>query len=114
MCPIRRKPVRCSFCGQEEEEVSKLLAGPKVFICGECVGLCNDILDADGTAPFANLSDLSDEEILRTLEPVRAAAESLHELLHKRVDELRSRELTWATIGKALAISRQAAWERFS
>jgi ATP-dependent Clp protease ATP-binding subunit ClpX len=34
----------CSFCGKSQHEVHKLIAGPSVFICDECVGLCNDII----------------------------------------------------------------------
>ena len=34
----------CSFCGKSQHEVRKLIAGPNVFICDECVGLCNDII----------------------------------------------------------------------
>ena len=34
----------CSFCGKTQEEVRKLVAGPSVYICDECVELCNDIL----------------------------------------------------------------------
>ena len=49
----RNRALRCSFCGQGEAEVSKLLAGPKVHICGHCVGLCNDILEAEGTEELA-------------------------------------------------------------
>ncbi len=36
--------LRCSFCGKSQEEVKKLVAGPTVYICNECVALCNDIL----------------------------------------------------------------------
>ena len=110
----RSKPLHCSFCGQTQDAVNKLLAGPRVHICGHCVGLCNDILDAEGTSPFANLSDLSEQDILVTLKPTGVAAESLHALVRDRVDELRAREVSWARIGKALDVSRQAAWERFS
>jgi ATP-dependent Clp protease ATP-binding subunit ClpX len=35
---------KCSFCGRAQEEVRKLIAGPTVYICDECVGLCNDII----------------------------------------------------------------------
>jgi ATP-dependent Clp protease ATP-binding subunit ClpX len=39
----------CSFCGKNQEEVEKLIAGPDVFICDECIELCNEIvLDKDG------------------------------------------------------------------
>lgn len=33
----------CSFCGKSQEEVTKLIAGPTVFICNECVDVCHDI-----------------------------------------------------------------------
>ena len=36
--------LRCSFCGKSREQVRKLIAGPTVYICDECVGLCNDIM----------------------------------------------------------------------
>jgi ATP-dependent Clp protease ATP-binding subunit ClpX len=40
---------RCSFCGKNQEEVEKLIAGPDVYICDECIDLCNEIiLDKDG------------------------------------------------------------------
>ena len=41
------RDVRCSFCGKEPREVKKLIAGLKVHICDECVGLCNEILAED-------------------------------------------------------------------
>jgi len=37
-------PIRCSFCGRGQEEVTKLIAGPSVYIWNECIKLCNDIL----------------------------------------------------------------------
>ena len=38
------KVLYCSFCGKSQHEVRKLIAGPSVFICDECVELCNDII----------------------------------------------------------------------
>jgi len=38
------KPLLCSFCGKNQNEVRKLIAGPSVYICDECVELCNDII----------------------------------------------------------------------
>ncbi|MDR1663749.1 MAG: ATP-dependent Clp protease ATP-binding subunit ClpX [Clostridiales bacterium] len=40
-----RKAVRCSFCGKTQDEVVKIIAGPNVYICDECVDLCSDILE---------------------------------------------------------------------
>ena len=36
--------LRCSFCGKSQEEVKKLIAGPTVYICDECISLCNNII----------------------------------------------------------------------
>ena len=41
------KQLFCSFCGKSQAEVKKLVAGPSVFICNECISLCNDILNED-------------------------------------------------------------------
>ena len=38
------KNLYCSFCGKSQHEVKKLIAGPSVFICDECIELCNDII----------------------------------------------------------------------
>lgn len=40
----RNGELRCSFCGKSQDEVKKLIAGPTVYICDECVELCNDII----------------------------------------------------------------------
>ena len=38
------KLLYCSFCGKSQHEVRKLIAGPSVYVCDECVELCNDII----------------------------------------------------------------------
>jgi ATP-dependent Clp protease ATP-binding subunit ClpX len=40
----------CSFCGKSQDEVRKLIAGPSVFVCDECIELCNDIIREEGQA----------------------------------------------------------------
>ena len=45
--PIEKRDgasLTCSFCGKAQKEVKKLIAGPTVYICDECIGLCNDII----------------------------------------------------------------------
>ena len=39
--------LNCSFCGKVQDEVKKLIAGPSVYICNECVDLCNDIIEEE-------------------------------------------------------------------
>ena len=38
------KLLHCNFCGKSQHEVRKLIAGPSVYVCDECVELCNDII----------------------------------------------------------------------
>ena len=56
------KVLYCSFCGKSQHEVKKLIAGPSVFICDECIELCNDIIrdevPAEGASSKSNKSDL--------------------------------------------------------
>lgn len=42
-----RRTVKCSFCGKSQEKVRKLIAGPGVFICDECIGICSNILEEE-------------------------------------------------------------------
>ncbi|HIC27041.1 MAG TPA: AAA family ATPase, partial [Gammaproteobacteria bacterium] len=43
----KEKLLFCSFCGKNQNEVRKLIAGPSVYICNECVDLCNDIIQEE-------------------------------------------------------------------
>ncbi len=52
--PNRTFHLRCSFCGKEAIEVRKLITGPQVHICDECVALCNEILAQDGNGDVAD------------------------------------------------------------
>ncbi len=45
--PTTNDRLKCSFCGKTQDQVKKLIAGPDVFICDECVDLCNEILDEE-------------------------------------------------------------------
>lgn len=41
------KGIKCSFCGKTQESVKKIVAGPGVYICNECIGLCNEIIESE-------------------------------------------------------------------
>ena len=62
--------LRCSFCGKGREEVRKLIAGPTVYICDECVDLCNDIIaeDLEERQEAASSKLPKPKEIMRTLD----------------------------------------------
>ncbi|HEY0428641.1 MAG TPA: ATP-dependent Clp protease ATP-binding subunit ClpX [Pyrinomonadaceae bacterium] len=48
--------LRCSFCGKSQNEVKKLIAGPSVYICNECIDICNEIINDDEQAEAATTS----------------------------------------------------------
>ena len=48
-------PVRCSFCGKRENQASRLIAGPGVYICSDCVAACNDLLREEYDEPTESL-----------------------------------------------------------
>jgi ATP-dependent Clp protease ATP-binding subunit ClpX len=104
----------CSFCRKSDKEVDNLIGGPGVCICDACVGLCDRILAGKATAEFTSWESLSDAELLGVLPSSEATVESARAVLQAQIDALRSRDVSWAEIGAALKISRQAAWERFS
>lgn len=47
----RRRHTRCSFCGKDQSRGRKLVAGPGVYICDQCIELCNEVLKED-SAPI--------------------------------------------------------------
>lgn len=49
--------LRCSFCNKSQNDVKKLIAGPTVFICDECVDVCNEIISDDMTAEASSIRD---------------------------------------------------------
>ena len=53
----------CSFCGKSQRQVKKLIAGPGVYICDECIDLCNEIIDEElATAPTFDVDSLPEAE----------------------------------------------------
>lgn len=108
----------CSFCGREQDRQRRLIAGPGVAICNECVGLCTEILQREGTAPVSlmeqDLESLPSEVLLEGLRRRSAGIHQAEQRLQEAVTILRQKGTTWAKIGEALGVSRQSAWERYS
>jgi ATP-dependent Clp protease ATP-binding subunit ClpX len=113
--------VNCSFCAKPSSAVAKVVAGPGVYICNECIQLCNDILAQEQQAPSppgtqlpAREEAMTDEEILALLPRIASVSAQTDASLQRLVTVLRGRGVTWARIGAALQVTRQSAWERFS
>jgi len=107
----------CSFCFKSQHEVKRLIAGPgNIFICDECVDLCNEIIAGPKPAKSSksiSVGELPTERLLERLQPIEDTLQGKGNQLQEVVEILRSREVSWAQIGAALGISRQSAWERF-
>jgi ATP-dependent Clp protease ATP-binding subunit ClpX len=106
----------CSFCFKSQHEAEKLVAGPaSIFICDECVALCNEVIA--GRHPKvakAATDELPTERLLKRLQPIEQTLQGRGNQLQTVVDLLRARNVSWADIGAALGMTRQSAWERFS
>lgn len=105
---------RCSFCGKQEHEVAKFIAGPGAYICDECVAVCDQILAGEPTRDFPSEDSLSDAALLDKMAAIAASRDQVEDAVKARVQSLRKRGVTWVRIGEVLGISRQSAWERFS
>ncbi len=105
----------CSFCGKPHTQVAKLVSGPGVYICDACIRLAAEHAKSPATGKgFAGWDDHDAKFLLTLLKPSLAVLDTVRDDLQAKIDSLRKREVSWAEIGAALGISRQAAWERFS
>jgi len=86
----------CSFCGKSQREVKKLIAGPTVYICDECIGLCNDIIAEEiekesenfGLAPVpkpADIKNVLDDYVIGQDRAKKILAVAIHNH-YKRID----------------------------
>jgi hypothetical protein len=138
MSPTTKQPriASCSFCLKPDTDVAKLVAGPGVFICNECVALCTEVIEASmageapptppvpptpPTAPDAAAApvapwemDMPLDQVLSTITKIDAAGTQTDRNLRLFVAKARDLGGTWTQIGQALGIARQSAWERFS
>lgn len=93
--------VRCSFCGKSQDEVRKIVAGPGVYICNECIELCKDIIDEEfhETAAQEFLDVPKPNEILSVLDEYVIGQERAKKVLsvavynhYKRVSNMEAHE----------------------
>ncbi len=92
----------CSFCGKSQREVKKLIAGPTVYICDECIALCNDIIaeevDRDDSfqsgTPLPKPSEIKavlDEYVIGQERAKKALSVAVHNH-YKRIDTGRTND----------------------
>lgn len=110
--------LHCSFCSKSQLEVLKMVSGPGVLICNACVKLCEAIMAAEPKAPSEPMAimipdKMPVDQLLVMLKGYNTAGERVDQAMQDVADILRERDISWAAIGDALGVSRQAAWKRF-
>jgi len=112
---------RCSFCRKSNADVDVLIGAIGVYICNECVAVANDVLAK--TPPSERkardhageqLRGAPSEKLLRLAAGVEPLVDDVAAYQAFSVAILRERGVSWAEIGGALGVSRQAAWKRFA
>ena len=108
----------CSFCMKPNTRVAWLVAGPGVYICSECVALCQEVgpTARDSAEPMLPVwaSQMDVGKVLDNLPRIAAAGAQVEATLTGWVRHARSLGATWARIGESLGMTRQSAWERFA
>jgi hypothetical protein len=107
----------CSFCGKPNTQVGTLVAGPGVYICDECVTLCQLVIESKPASvpqlrAWQQTGDVN--AVLESLPRIARAADQVEQDLTGWVGRARELGATWARIGEALGMTRQSAWARFS
>ena len=115
----------CSFCTKPQTDVAVLVAGPGVYVCNECVAMCNEVIAQTLNAkndkaaskskhdPIAYLESVDSEKLKEKLIQRELVRQNVGNIQQMIVDVLRSRKVSWAEIGDSLGVSRQAVWQRF-
>lgn len=110
----------CSFCGKPDSMVQRLVAGPGVYICNECVELSSAIIEdaADASAEESarrrsQFYDRPPEDILAMLPTLACSAARVEAELAGWIGRLREQGTSWQAIADATGMSTEAARQRF-
>ena len=95
MAKLQDKSIACSFCGKTQDQVKRIIAGPNVFICDECIQLCVDIIDEEDVPEAIEWTDVpKPKEIKEILDSYVIGQESAKKALsvavynhYKRIEQ---------------------------
>jgi hypothetical protein len=103
--------ITCSFCGKTQHEVKKLIAGPGVYICDECVGLCDEIIAEDPATPAPPA--LTDDVLLGLLRGQLKRAQDSERDMVRTAQMLAGRGVALTAIADAADLDPIEAQRRF-
>jgi len=107
----------CSFCGVQGTKDTRFGGGLGAMICMDCLEhYYETFLSPEKTKMIQRppWNEMTDTEMLAKLPLIVQSVNQGDKFLRSWIELLRERKLSWAQIGQAVGISRQAAWERFS
>ena len=112
----------CSFCGMQGTADTLFAGGLGAMMCSDCLSHFYEKFSSEEgrrsislrAMPQMPWDEMSDTELLSHLPMIAATATQVSSFLAEWVQLARDRGLSWAEIGQALGVSRQAAWERFT
>ncbi len=109
----------CSFCKKDNRQVNRLVAGPGVYICDECVALCDQLVGQETTAGQsaqrrAQFMNRSPAEILASLPALARTVAEVEAELRRWVLRLRELGTPWGSIAAALELSDSEVRGRFA
>ena len=108
----------CSFCGTRGADDTRFAGGLGALMCLTCLETFAEQFAAPENSGQSiigwSFDSMSDGDMLARLPLISATSAQVDRYLREWVGEIRGRHLSYAEIGKALGVSRQAAWERFS
>ena len=109
----------CSFCKKDNRQVKRLVAGPGVYICDECVALCSQLVGQESSAEEsaerrAQFTNRSAAEILASLPAMARTAAEVDAELRRWVLRLRELGTSWESVAAALDLSESDVRGRFT
>lgn len=98
--------LNCSFCDKKQLEVKKLIAGPKVYICDECIGLCNDIIAEEIARQASEQAETPRLRIGRLLGKEASATDDLRAYADRSVAEVPDavKRAIWSLVAASQAL----------
>jgi hypothetical protein len=118
--PARDGIASCSFCGKPDSKVQRLVAGPGVYICNECVELSATIIEdaaqasaGESARQRSQFYDRSPESVLAMLPALALSAARVEAELAGCISRLRAQGTDWQTIADAAGMSAEVARQRF-